>query len=801
MADTLQGDQTAPREPDGGASLAGVIQAPDGTQIVLSAAEMQEIADAKDAEDAKRQIIIQDLVEQLINKREIVVRSMRSIHQRWIDDDRQWDGDARLMNTKEFPSQSNGTANRPPTPHLTRSRCDLWESRGIDLIAPTSEAIWDLKPLAQEDAQPPPGMDVQTWQQQIQAIRADADSRAQKMKAVIQDQLAACNSSKALRKMIKDAMRRGTGLVMGPMNGTHVRRKYDPNVAAQAQYRQKLGLGPDPNAPPPVSVIIEESIVPEMREGDPWCFFPDMTSSADKAEFAFYLHLMSETQLWEFVEFPGVDREQVMEVMDEKPEYGEIETSIRDRNEHSGMVETLDNRHAVWRYTGIIDRKYLKALDLEADEGMVCADIWFCNQHILKSKLTMLSAVKDFRIPYYVFSPFPIDDTMFGGSIAYLCRDSQRTATSAWMIALHNLSVSAGPQTVLAKGKIQPADGKYDLRGPKVWYKTDDALDINQVFASIDIPNNAEQAFEGFNMAKQLMDEELNTAQWASPDTSEPAQSGIGWAMMSNARTILQRRVCATADDEVVAPFITRMVLWNLLYNDREDIKGDYDVQPLCQSVRMVKDIQNQQKLFVAQNMVGSPIFGSTFNPYDVCADILSGLDVQVDNWMKPKDQWTKEQAQAPQANPQMQLVAAKTHTEQMRAQTETLRQAQITHQMQNPEAPAATGDPAHDEMELQKHSISAQVELQGKNSDLAAAQADAEAKTTVAAMNLHAKQIGIAADLHKDAESNRMDLLKTGVDAHVKLATAASKFPVGQSAPSHEGQAFKAPTVPRIRK
>jgi hypothetical protein len=74
--------------------------------------------------------------------------------------------------------------------------------------------------------------------------------------------------------------------------------------------------------------------------------------------------------------------------------------------------------------TGIIDRKYCKALDLECDSGMVCADIWFCNNHILKSKLTMLSAVKDFRIPYYVFSPFPIDDTMFGASIAYMCRDS-----------------------------------------------------------------------------------------------------------------------------------------------------------------------------------------------------------------------------------------------------------------------------------------------------------------------------------------------------------------------------------------
>lgn len=99
----------------------------------------------------------------------------------------------------------------------------------------------------------------------------------------------------------------GTGLVMGPMNGTHVRRKYNPNSAN------------DPDPKKRVKVVIEESIIPEIREGDPRCFFPDMTSSAEKAEYAFYVHWMSETDLWNFAEFPGVDKDEVMAIMEEKP--------------------------------------------------------------------------------------------------------------------------------------------------------------------------------------------------------------------------------------------------------------------------------------------------------------------------------------------------------------------------------------------------------------------------------------------------------------------------------------------------
>jgi hypothetical protein len=77
---------------------------------------------------------------------------------------------------------------------------------------------------------------------------------------------------------------------------------------------------------------------------------------------------------------------------------------------------------------------------------------------------------------------------------------------------------------VIWPGKLKPADGKYSLRGPKVWYKQDETP-VAEVFSATNIPNNAAEAFQCFDMAKQLMDEELNTTQWASDDNGTTDES------------------------------------------------------------------------------------------------------------------------------------------------------------------------------------------------------------------------------------------------------------------------------------
>ena len=126
--DFRQGDQASPQDGQT-VVLGGALVAPDGTTVPLSPEQALAVKEAADAAEAQRKALVEELVTRLVEKREACIKARRDIERRWIDDIRQWDGADRLLNTKEFPSQTNNDNMMPPRPHLTRSRCDLWESR------------------------------------------------------------------------------------------------------------------------------------------------------------------------------------------------------------------------------------------------------------------------------------------------------------------------------------------------------------------------------------------------------------------------------------------------------------------------------------------------------------------------------------------------------------------------------------------------------------------------------------------------------------------------------------------------
>lgn len=758
----------------------------------LSPEHFQVIQDAQKEIADKKRALAKELVGMLTNKRELSIRARGEANKRMVDDQRQWDGETRLMNTKEFPSQNADDHARPPRPHLTRSRCDLWESRMIDLLAPTNDPTWDLRPLTMMWASPPPGTDPQAWTQNKDQLLADARDRAANMKRVIQDQMAACNATEAIRTMCQHACRLGIGLLMGPKNGTQTLHIFDRNDQEN-----------------PVKVKAYETVVPTVEAGDPWCFYPDMVKDMNKAQYAFYVHWMSQTELYEFARFPGVNMDEIEELLDEKPIYGQIETVVKERNQRSGLVENIADRYPVWHYTGIIDKKYLDALDIDKESvkgKLVSADIWFSNDHILKSKITTLAVVEDYRIPYYVFTPFPIDETPFGASIAYLCRDSDRAAASAWIIMLQNSSLSAGPQCIYRPGKIRPLDGKYGLRGPKMWQALDDSISLQDTMTFVDVPNNAANAMQVYEAAKQLLDEELNTQQWASPDTAEEMDAASGLAMIMNARTILQRRVCAAADDQVFRPLIQRFVLWNLLFNKRDDIKDNYEVLPLCQSVRLVKDIQLQQKLFVITQLSQNPTYQAMFSPYEMIKDLLRDLDVQIDNWMVSKDDWMKAQ-QAAQQSPEAQAALANVQLLQQKAQTEAAKQHKMFNDAQTNAAQVAAdgqgmpGSVGPSPDALLKHSeflLEKQMQVHQTNAQIAQAQADNETKRFVALTKAQSDNQNTHSAFLQAIHANRTKLIQTASQNNVKLHELSVKTPTGKAPAKPAAGKFAAPKIPR---
>ncbi len=633
---------------DGVAVLGAVVDTPEG-EIELSGDEAKQLLDQVKAEEEKRLEKLRDLLKDLERKRDADVRVKAMLEQRWVEDLRQYDGMTRLKETKEFPITGDDMDRTAPKIHATRTRCDIMESRLADILLPNQDQPWglDCDPDPQDPATFPPNPQTGAPYTEDELKAANEESCA-KMRATIKSQLGACKFPQNGRKMIRDACQIGSGLLIGPMAGLKKTRKfYETNGQAGMQTTQQ----------------ITETETPEIWYGNMWMFYPDMVESVDKAQHAHYLDLMSPMELQEFAQLPNTNKSEIAKLIRIKPDLGQVGLNIAYRNEHLMRTEPTANRYAVWHFTGILSRDELRTLGLLDEESsgvdeldderdlepLPMADVWYCQGYVLKAKLSRIEG--DFRIPYYVFAPFPADDTMFGYSVPYMCRDSQRVVDSSWMITLHNASVSAGPLMFVRKGAFSAPDQKAAIRGPKTFVVNDPDTPLNQCIYVETVPNNTKEAMAILDRALALLDDEVQLPQFAQGDVNHPVRTASGLAMMMNAQSIVQRRAAAAFDDDVMLPLIERMYWWNMLHNEDKSIKGQYVPKARAQSDLLVKDLQAQH-LQVFGQITEAPDFKIYRKPYRWLRAMVGTLDLPIDELIVNEQEAKRIDEQMKQAPP-----------------------------------------------------------------------------------------------------------------------------------------------------
>ena len=305
-------------------------------------------------------MLVMSLMKRLQMKCDEVVKAKRSIEQRMVDDIRQYNGSPRIKMSKQDTTSVNRATLEPPRIHATRSRTDALESRLCDMLFPTNDHPWDLVPTPDDEwesdtsaqgqptpqAMPPvgamqPGQPAQPQPAQNQANDDAVTEACARMKKVIQDQLSECQFTAAGRRMVRDACRYGFGVLCGPVVTTKVQRRFSgPNMEMQ----------------------VKEVPIPSLKYCDPFCFYPDMVPDMNKAEFVFYLNLMSARELQELATHPGFNPDEIKALLREDPDLGELKVNLAYRNNNLDQVEPTTGRYSVWRYTGALDLKDMKVL-------------------------------------------------------------------------------------------------------------------------------------------------------------------------------------------------------------------------------------------------------------------------------------------------------------------------------------------------------------------------------------------------------------------------------------------------------
>lgn len=637
-------------------------------EAVEQVAAMEQMVETLESEQRRR---LDGLAQYLHSEFERCIKARTNIDRRMLQDERQYEGRSRTSEpNKRYPNdvESGDNDDTVATIHATRSFTNLFAARVVDMVLPANEIPFRVDPDPNPDPaciptfappQPQVSQDPETGQQtqtdptpeDIRLALEDANERAAgKMQNTLRDQLMEGGLQKHGRRAIHDAMRIGLGILRGPF----------------VQYKRRTKVRFAEGAPEP-SVEVDELTVPGLAYVNPWYFWYDMTPGLDKARKTFEFEPYDRSEMMGLKKYPNMIVGAIDELLAEtKPCIeGPLAEAVSKRNSELNMVEPLDGRWAVIRVFAAIDPKKLKeigGMDWPHDNVMPLIEMLMCNGKCLKWKLSELEC--DYRVPYYAFTPFPCDDTIYGWSVPYMARSAQKTLDGAWEATKLNAAVSSGAMIFMLKSAIQPKDGKWNWGGPKYFDFMPNGVElrVQDAVQSLVIPSNVEGNLQLVEKAMDNMSQDTMLSQVLQGDISEAANSpASGLVQIINLHTIIQRDIATRFDDGVAQPMPQAFAQWNLLYNDDQGCKGDFNIRATASSAFVAKDVQTQH-LQVLTTMAQQPQFAGFTDSYALWQANVEILDIpRKDQICKPRDKALADQAamQQSQGDPAVQAKMA----------------------------------------------------------------------------------------------------------------------------------------------
>jgi hypothetical protein len=643
-----------------------------------------------------------DLVQILEKKRDEAIQDRSETEARWLRDLEQYEGNTLDRVTKGDIQHNKATQKAPPVVHLTRTRTNAIAARIINMLVPSNERSWDIEPtpvpqlmeqlrdetpLQDPDTgapvmtqAPPPGQGQPAGPQQPQEPAApamgeagapeprpmtqadiareqmeEAERRAGRMRQHMDDQMVEGRFNAEQRKLIFDGCKLGTGIIEGPVV-----------TGAFKKVRQEVGEGVW------VTKLVEEP-APKFQCVDPWNFYPTYTETIEQCEGAFLDRLVNRRELQELKLQPGFDGAMIDELLQEQPTHSSnYSNALISRANVTGQTIKTDKRYALWKYVGSLTDDDLEALEIELDEtdGVdPIIEVWFCQGRLLKAKRHAMEGT--YRLPFLVWNYQENETSIFGYGVPYIMRDSDRVIQSTWRMILHNTALSAGPQLVRDKDAIEPVgdEGEAITGGLKQWYKTNPEKSINDAFALFQIEARTDDLAAVHDRARQNADEELAFPLVAQGEPTEAVPTHSGLALLMNASNVVQRRHAQDYDDNVLVPGATALYEWNMLYNDDASAKGDMTIRAHGATRLVVKDLQAQHLLMVA-DVTMNDRFAPLMDDKELLKGILKSAEVDPDTLMLSEEELANR---GPSQAEQLDMQHKQAEIDKLIAETEKL--------------------------------------------------------------------------------------------------------------------------------
>jgi len=615
---------------------------------------------------------IQEIVEELADEAKRRVGLRKDVEERWIEDLTQ------LAGEYEFDMRADLVAQKKSVVFINQSRpkANAIAARLGDMLFPTDERNWGIQPtpvpqliqaatrvgtkvqkaVNRANALTKVGQDAEAaavaqlgtaMAQAAQAaiVKMDAAKEAsENMAQEMDDQLRSCSYSAEARLVIEDAARVGAGVMKGPIIESNVLRRW------------QMGEGG-------YQLMTVEDRRPAFRRVDYWGYFPDMTTrSADESESHFERHLLTESKFKKMAREMGFDVKACLRILEADPEDDEPDYLASLRALNGNSQDLSGEFYHVWEYHGPLSREQIEKICEQPQHGKIkellkeeplrsiVVSAYFCQGELLRFNIHPLDSDETI---YSVFRLEKDEASPFGIGAPRMMRYAQAALNGAWRMMMDNSALSSGPQLIVDEANLEPADGLWEIKAYKLWKRLRSTPKDAPVIETVSIQNNQRELANIIQLAMKFIDDETATPLIAQGEQgAHVTQTAQGMSILMNSFNVVVRRSVKNFDDEMTVPNMRRLYDWNMQFSDKPEMKGDYQVDARGSSVLLVRELQSQSLMVLAERFSVHPIFGPLMKPINVARKMTQSMMVAADEVWKTDAEIEKEKEAAAQQPP-----------------------------------------------------------------------------------------------------------------------------------------------------
>jgi hypothetical protein len=479
---------------------------------------------------------------------------------------------AKMMEMMFPVSDTNWELVPTTIPSISKSELDLLVLQINNEHMRIAQETGEIKPVTSEEIE--------------MKVRDYADKRAKAMSDQCRDQLDELDYPEVCKRALRSGGIYGCGIVKGPMVRFQKERYWQPDGLTYV----------------PVERVTPRPVYDTRKI---WDIYPDMgAKSWFHQEGLFERIVMTRPELYAMAMRPEFFGDVIKNYLRDHQSGNykplDFETDMRVMNNTAQTTALDSGKYEVIVYYGFVSAHEVAAMGKEIPQESLCdsylVEVWMLENEVIKFDGNPFGEAPHSKYHAFFYGEDE-DSAVTGVSLMDDMRDSQLSICAATRMLMDNAASSAGPILEINRDLLARGADVGPIHAFKSIYREGVGPDAQApAVRDIQVASHVPELMNVIAAFRQNLDTESTLPSWTmgQPEKlGEAFRTSNNMSMMTGGANTITKDI-ARSFDKFTSSVIQSLVDWNMEFNEREDIKGDFQVQAKGSRSLIAKEVRGQ---------------------------------------------------------------------------------------------------------------------------------------------------------------------------------------------------------------